>query len=288
MEIVYSIIDTLLPFEWSRYTFMKNAFIAIIIISPLFAMLGTMVINNKMAFFSDSVGHSALTGVALGVIMGLKNHLIAIIIFSIFFAVIITLLKAKTTNSTDTIIGVVNSVSVALGIVILSKDGNFSKYSYFLIGDILSINVKDITMIFILALFILVIWLLFFNNFLLVSINSSLANSKKNNVLLIDLVFTIIIALVVSISIQWVGIMIINSLLILPAAISRNISKSIFQYTNFSILISLFAGIAGLVVSFYISTATGATIVLVLGLIYLFSIIFTGISSIIDNKSLIK
>ena len=70
MSGIYAMMDTLLPFEWLHYTFMKNALIAILLLTPLFGMLGTMAVDNKMAFFSDALGHSALTGIAIGVVLG--------------------------------------------------------------------------------------------------------------------------------------------------------------------------------------------------------------------------
>ena len=83
MDIIYNILETLLPFDFMQYTFMKNAFIAILLVSPIFAMLGTMIVNNKMAFFSDALGHSALTGIALGTLLGISNMNISMIIFAI-------------------------------------------------------------------------------------------------------------------------------------------------------------------------------------------------------------
>ena len=83
MEILYNILDTI-PLEFFNYNFMKNAFMAVIFIAPLFALLGTMAVNNKMAFFSDALGHSAFTGMALGVMLGIDNPLICLMAFGIF------------------------------------------------------------------------------------------------------------------------------------------------------------------------------------------------------------
>lgn len=69
MEAIYSILETILPFEFMQYAFMKNALIAIVLVTPIFAILGTMIVNNKMAFFSDALGHSALTGIAIGMVL---------------------------------------------------------------------------------------------------------------------------------------------------------------------------------------------------------------------------
>ena len=83
MEIVYNILETIIPFDFIDYAFMKNALLAVLLISPIFAILGTMVVNNKMAFFSDALGHSALTGIAIGKLFGVANINISMIIFAL-------------------------------------------------------------------------------------------------------------------------------------------------------------------------------------------------------------
>ena len=140
MNVIYQILDAILPFSWLDYHFMKNAFVAVLLITPLLGMLGTMAVNNKMAFFSDALGHSALTGVALGVLLGIQNDLISMIAFGVLLALVITRVKSAKTASADTVISVFSSTAIALGLVILSAGGGFSKYSQYLIGDILSIT----------------------------------------------------------------------------------------------------------------------------------------------------
>ena len=127
-----------------EYGFMRNAFVAILIITPLFGMLGTMIVSRKMAFFSDALGHSALTGIAFGVILGVADTNITMVVFGIAFALLLNYISSKSGTSTDTIISVFSSCSVAIGLAILSKGGNFSKYSSLLVGDILSISKWEI------------------------------------------------------------------------------------------------------------------------------------------------
>ncbi len=263
METIYQILEKLIPFSWIEYDFMKNAFIGILIITPLFGLLGTMIVNNKMAFFSDALGHSALTGVAIGVLLGINNTSISMIIYAVIFSLLLNTIKRKRTLSTDTIISVFASFSMAIGLVILSKGGNFSQYSNLLVGDILSITPKEI--VYLLATFALTIgfWLFCFNKLHAMSINESLARSKNINTRLIDNLFVILTAIIVMLSIKWIGILIINALLILPAASSKNIASNTREYHLISIIISVFSGIVGLVLSFYINTATGPTIVIV-------------------------
>ena len=148
MEVIYSILETILPFEFINYTFMKNALIAIILVSPIFAILGTMIVNNKMAFFSDALGHSAICGIAIGTILGISNVNISMIFFAIVFALLLNWVKNKTTYGADTIISVFSSIAIALGLAILAQSGNFNKYSSYLVGDILSITNVEILYVF--------------------------------------------------------------------------------------------------------------------------------------------
>jgi len=259
----YLIVDVLLPFHWMSYIFMKNALLAILLVTPLFGMLGTMVVSNRMAFFSDALGHGAFTGIALGALLGITQPIWAATVFSVFFAVIITIIKNKSTSSTDTIIGVFSSTAIAAGLVIMSYGGSFNKYSSYLIGDLLSITPAEILMLSGAFVVITSLWMLTFNRVLLVSLNQSLAASKGVNTLMVEIMFTSVIAIIVTITIQWVGLLIINSLLVLPAAAARNVTQNVRQYHFVSILTATVSGISGLALSYYWNTATGATIVLV-------------------------
>lgn len=272
MEVIYNILETLLPFDFITYDFMKNALIAIVLLSPLFAILGTMIVNNKMAFFSDALGHSALTGIAIGMLFGISNN-IAMIIFAIIFSILLNLVKHKTTYGADTIISVFSSIAIALGLAILAGVGNFNKYSSYLIGDILGISQEEIIYLAIAFVVILLVWIFLFNKIHTISINTSIAKSKGINVLLIDNIFVISIAIIVMLSIKWIGILLINSLLILPAASSRNIAKNMRQYHLFAIIISLVSGIAGILISYYINVPTGPAIVVLSGVFYFITFI---------------
>jgi zinc transport system permease protein len=243
--------------------FMKNALLAIILVTPIFGVMGTMVVNNRMAFFADSLGHSTLTGIAIGVILGIHNPIWSMIGFAVLFSVGILVVKSGNKASTDTIIGVFSSVAMALGIVILSRGGGFNKYSAYLIGDLLSITPGEVRMLGLVLIAVIIFWYFSFNKLLLVSINESLAKSRGVKIHWMEVLFIAFVAVIVTISIQWIGLLIINSLLILPAAGARNIAGNAKQYHLFSVAISLVSGIIGLILSYYWGTATGATIVLV-------------------------
>jgi zinc transport system permease protein len=247
---------------------MRNAFIAILIITPLFGLLGTMIVSNKMAFFSDALGHSALTGIAIGVVLGVADTSISMIIFAVVFALLLNRISRKNTASTDTIISVFSSCSIAIGLAILSKGGNFSKYSGLLVGDILSITRREIIYLVLIFAATLIFWFVAFNKLSAVSLHRTLAKSRHIPVSLIENIFAVFIALIVMLSIKWVGILIINALLILPAASSRNISENMREYHFFSILFSMFSGILGLIISYFTNVATGPMIVIIASIIY--------------------
>ena len=268
MEMIYSVMENILPFSWVEYTFMKNALIAIILAAPLFGLVGTMIVNNKMSFFSDAMGHCALTGIAIGVMLGIENYAVSMLAFAILFAIGIASIIESDVSSSDTIIGVFSSAGIAVGIVILSANGGFSKYSGYLVGDILSITKNEIFVLAAIFLVVISVWVISFNKLMLASLSADMAKSKRINVKLYKNLFAVLIALIVTVSIKWVGMLIINSLLVLPAAAAKNIVKSIRAYHIVSVLFSLFSGICGLVLSYYIGTSAGATIVLISSIIF--------------------
>ena len=267
MNGLYALMDTLLPFEWLHYTFMKNALLAIILITPLFGMLGTMAVDNKMAFFSDALGHSALTGIAIGV-LGWQSQMGAMLLFGILWAVLITFVKHHSKMSADTIISVFSSTSIALGLVVLSRGGAFAKYSSVLVGDVLSITQGDLAALLAALLGTIICWVFLFNPLLITSVNAPLAQSRGIRSKMTEYAFTMLVAVAVMVSIRWVGVMLINSLLILPAAASRNVARSAAGYMRTSVIIALCCGVVGLAMSYYLNTSAGAAIVLCCAAVY--------------------
>ncbi|HAN10724.1 MAG TPA: ABC transporter [Clostridiales bacterium] len=280
MEIWYKVVELVIPFDWAKADhmfFMKNALLAIILVSFIFGILSTMIVNNRMAFFSDALGHGAFTGVVIGGILGFVRPIWSAVVFSIIFSLGITLVKNKSKISRDTIIGVFSSVAIALGIFLSTLGGrSFTKLNAFLVGDILSIKPSEIGLLFLVLIAMIVLWSLLFNKLLVVSVNQSLASSRGLNTFWIEVIFTTAIAVIVTISMSWIGLLVINSLLILPAAAARNITSNVRQYHVVTILISMVSGVGGLILSYYIETATGATIVLILSIFFFITFALRG------------
>ena len=272
METVYSVLGAILPLEAYQYSFMKNAFLAILLLTPLLGLLGTMAVNHQMAFFSDALGHSALTGIGLGIILGLRNDLVAMLVFGIIWAILICVIKQSGSASADTVISVFSSTSVAAGLLILARGGKFAKYSSLLIGDILAVTPGDLFWLMLALVGALVLWALLYNSLLLTSVDSFLARSRGVRTRLVECAFVIMVAVAVMLSIRWVGVMLINALLILPAAAGRNLARSARQHAAWSVVLALFSGLAGLTLSYYLDTSAGASIVLVSALCYAVSL----------------
>jgi len=268
MELWYWICD-LLPFEFLRWDFMKNAFLAILLIAPLFGLMSTMIVTGRMSFFSDALGHSAFTGIAIGSICSFAPIPVAIL-FSVIFALLFSFVRNRSNQTADTLIGVFSSTAVALGIFITTLGGgSFTKYNAYLIGDVLSVTPKEIGGLCLVLFAVLIFWVFFSNRLILTSIHPQLASSRGIRIEWIQTVFTVAIAVVVTLSISWVGLLMLNSLLVLPAACARNVARNIRAYHGFSVLFALIAGISGLCISYYWGSSSGAAISLCLGVIFI-------------------
>ena len=273
MQIWYALWEAL-PFELLHWDFMKNALLALLLLAPLFGLLSTMIVTGRMSFFSDALGHSAFTGIAIGCICGLAPTAVAVA-FSVAFALLFSWVRSRSNQAADTLIGVFSSTAVALGIFIATLGGgSFTKYNKYLIGDVLSVTPAEIGVLAIVLLCVAVFWVLFGNRLVLVSIHPQLASSRGLKVKTTQTIFTVCIAVVVTLAINWVGLLMLNSLLVLPAASARNVSKNLRQYHGFSVLFALLASLIGLSVSYHLGASTGAAISLCLAVIFSVSFVF--------------
>ena len=274
MSVWYAICEAI-PAEMLQWDFMKNALLAVILMAPLFGMMSTMIVTGRMSFFSDALGHSAFTGIAIGCIFGVAAPLWVAVIFSVVFALLFSFVRSRSNQAADTLIGVFSSTAVALGIFVATLGGgSFTKYNKYLIGDILSIMPGEIGLLAIVLVAVAVFWVLCANRLTLSAIHPQLAASRGVPVWLSQTVFTVAIAVVVTLTISSVGLLILNSLLVLPAASARNVAKNLKQYHLFSVVFALIAGVGGLVVSYYLGSSAGAAISLGLGLIFAVSFCF--------------
>ena len=277
MSIWYALVD-LLPFQWAApgsMFFMKNALLAVLVITPLFGILSTMVVHSRMSFFSDALGHSAFTGMAIGALCGLAEPMWGAVVFALVFSLLFTFIRRKSALASDTVIGVFSSTAVALGIFLSTLGGrSFTRFNNLLIGDILSVEPAKIGVLALILLAVVVLWAVSFNQLMLSAVHPALADSRGIQVFWQETVFSMAIAVVVTLSMTWVGLLVINSLLVLPAAAARNVARNMRQYHLFSLLGAVLAGVAGLMTSYYVGGSAGAAITLYLAV--WFALTFLG------------
>ena len=189
--------------------------------------------------------------------------------FSVAFALLFSYVRSRSNQAADTLIGVFSSTAVALGIFIATLGGgSFTKYNKYLIGDVLSVSAAEIGTLACVLAAVLVFWVLLSNRLVLVSIHPQLAASRGLKVKSTQTGFTVCIAVVVTLAINWVGLLMLGSLMVLPAASARNVAKNLRQYHALSVLFALAASLLGLVISYHLGASTGAAISLCLAAIF--------------------
>ena len=264
----------LLPFECLQLRFMQEAFLGVLLCAPLAAAAGVQVVNFRMSFFSDAIGHSAFAGVALGLLCSLSPG-ITMPLLALLIGLGIMFLKRRSSLSSDTVIGVLFSAVVALGLALASRNPSMARdMQMFLYGDILTISSREILTLFLLSVVFYIFEVFSFNRMIAIGIDPQLARTHRVHVAVYEYLHVGLLALVVIFSVKAVGVLLVTALLIVPAAAARNLAHSSGRMFWLSIVIGLISGIAGLLISAqeWAGTAAGASIVLFACLIFLLSL----------------
>ncbi len=243
---------------------MQRAFLTALCMGPLCALMGVFVTARRMAFFSDTISHGALAGVALGFWMGFADPTVPMIAFSLLVAGILVWLQENTELLSDTILAVVLSGSVALGIVILSSlKGYRGEIQSYLFGDILAIGWGDLKLALVLLLVVSLGLFVNLSRLTLVTAHPELAHSCGVPVRLLNYLFVVALTLVVTLSIRLLGIILVTSLLVIPPAASRSLSRNLRQQICYSVILGLVSSVGGVVGSYHFDAPCGPMIVLV-------------------------
>jgi len=256
--------------EYLSYPFIQKAFLASLMVGVLCPFVGNFVVLRRMSFFSDAISHSAFAGIAAGAVLGIDLSLSSIIV-AIFISALIAFLSEKTTLSHDTVIGIAFSGAIATGMLIIGMlKGYRAEVFTYLFGDILAITGNDLLLLLIISLLTVITMLFFSKPFLQITFNRDLARVEGINVRFFEYLLFFIIAIVVTVSLKIIGIILVTSLLIVPAAAAKNLASSMKHLFGLSCIFGLVSGIAGLMASVYLNTASGPTIVLVsIGIFFL-------------------
>ena len=233
------------------YEFVVNGFLCAFVIGPLLGGIGTMVVIKRMAFFSQAVGNAALTGVAIGVIIGesYTAPYVSMFSFCILFALFLNFSKNRTKMSSDTLIGVFLSISLAIGATALlwvSARVNTHILDTIMFGSILTVNDTDMNVLLVTALITAFVALPLYNQMLLASLNPSLAHVRGINVHLLEYVFVLLVTILTVACVKIVGAVLVEALLLIPAAAARNLNRSIRGFVLWSIIFSTASCLIGI------------------------------------------
>lgn len=271
--------------ETFQYAFVINSLLSVLLIGPLLGGVGTMVITKRMAFFSEAIGHAALTGVSIGIILGesYTSPYISLFGFCILFAVFMNFTKNRTKMSTDTMIGVFLSISLAVGsalLIFVASRINVHILDNILFGSILTVQDNDITILLFITVAVAIVSLLYYNKMLLASFNTNLALVRGVNVKLLDYVFIVMVTVITVASVKIIGAILVEALLLIPAASARNLSKSMKGFFFYSVLFSTFSCVLGIIIpiEFDIAIPSGSAIIIFATMIFFITIIINTIN----------
>ena len=257
-----------------QYQFIERAIIAGFFLGLVCAVLGVFLVLRKMSLIGDGLAHISFGAIAIGIAFGIYPLFVAIPLVIIASLIIYTLTRNNIIEG-DAIIGILASLGLAIGIIIssITTGFNIDIFSY-LFGNILAISQQELVFAIIGSVTILSIIILFYQEFVAISFNAEQAKISGLPVARLDIVFSIITALTVIMSIKLAGALLISALLILPASSSLQIAKSFQQTIIFAIIIALISIILGIMLSFVGNIPTGATIVTINAILF-FIIIFS-------------
>jgi len=259
--------------EALAYGFVINALLAGLMIGPVLGGLGTLVVVKRFAFFSEAVGHAALTGVAIGILLGepYTGPYGSLFGYCLLFGILLNFLRNRTGLSPDTLIGVFLSVSLALGaslLLMLAGKINVHILENVLFGSVLTVSAQDLVVLGIVALLVLALALPLYNRIMLASFNPQLAAVRGVAVKTLDYLFVVLVTLVTVASVKVIGAILVGALLVIPAAAARLVSQSLKGFFFVSVLIATLSTLLGILLPIVLDlpVPSGAAIILVAGI----------------------
>ncbi len=255
--------------EMFQYGFLINALVAALMIGPLLGGMGRLVVIKRLAFFSEAVGHAALTGIAIGILLGepATQPFAALFSFCLIFALLLHWIKSRTSVPYDALVGVFLAVAIAMGAALLlyvARMVNIHILENVLFGSILTVQDGDLLILALTSAVCVIAILLFANRALIATLNPELAQVSGINVRLYDYVFVVLIALITVAAVKIAGAILVGAMLLIPATTARLITKNVHQFFWTNIVLSTLCCISGILLpmAFDLPIPSGAAIVL--------------------------
>ena len=250
--------------------FILRGILAGIAVALISGLVGCFVVWKRMSYYGESIAHSSLLGVAFAILMGVSINL-GVVFTCLLFGILFLWLQHSKVLSSDTLLGVLAHLALALGIIVISLNKIKIDIHAFLFGDILTVSSSDLWGMYLGVL--IAVFLICYNwsSLLLVTIDEDLAKAEGVNTLNINLLFTFILTIVVAISIQIIGLLLITAMLIIPAAASRRLANSPETMALVATFIGIVSVILGVMLSVEIDAPSGPSIVLVSAILFFLS-----------------
>jgi ABC-type Mn2+/Zn2+ transport system permease subunit len=257
-----------------RLTFMQHAFIAIILVGVICGVIGSFVILRGLAFMGDALAHAIFPGVVIAYLFG-GSFLIGALIAAIIVSLGIGAVSQNSRLTNDTAIGVLFVGGFALGIALISAQRTYTRdLATFLVGSILGVSRDDLVLTAGVGAIVLGVLLVFRREFTIVSFDRVFAQANGINLWLFDQLFLLLLSLAIVISLQTVGNILVLAMLVTPAATARLLTDKLRVLATLSAVIGALSGIAGLYLSYYLSVASGAAVVLIATALFLLAFLF--------------
>lgn len=272
--------------ELLSFGFIQRAILAGVIVSILCGTLSVFVVLRRMAFIGVGISHSAFGGVSLGFLLSIDPFWSGLG-FSVVVALLIEWTRKGGRIQEDTAIGIFFSASMALGVIFigLSKKYNVDLFG-FLFGNILAIGTKDILAISIVGAIVVALIFLFFKELVYISFDEEMAWLSGIPVSFIQYLFMTLLAVSIIVAIQLIGIVLVSSLLVIPAAISHQLTDKLKKMVILSISTALLGTLGGLFLSYFLDLPSGAVVVMILALIFFFLALWNRFFSMRGRSSL--
>lgn len=259
--------------EILAYPFFRNALIGICIIAVAAAIIGTYVVTRRIVFIAGGITHTSFGGLGLGYYLGIPPFPTAAA-FAIAGSLAVQYMQKKNARQ-DTAIAAIWALGMALGILfIFLTPGYVPELNTFLFGNVLTITPSDNTLFLAFTLLLIGVYLLFYRRIIAVSFDQDFARTRRIPVGFINTMMTVLTAVTIVLTIRMIGIMLLISLISLPQLIAENRAKTYRGLLLASAAISLAAGVAGLLIAYWLSVPASAAIILLLTLFYLIGLIF--------------
>jgi zinc transport system permease protein len=262
----------LLPSDF-QYPFLVRGFLCVLVLAPILGGLSHLVVTRRMAFFSAALGQAALTGVAIGLLLGepLNAPYAGMFGFCLLATLAMVYVKRRATLPPDTLIGVFHALTLGLGLcllVALTRQFNVHQVESVLFGSLLTVTDGDLALLVAVGLVVAVLLVREYNHLLLDSLNSPVASVAGARPVFLEYFFALLLTLSIVVSLKIIGALLVEALVVVPAAAARNLAFSARSYLLWSIAVAFFAGAGGLAVSTKFLVPTGGAVVLAVSAIF--------------------